>query len=86
MTRSTVELTGIASLAEAYDRFQEALGLPAQFGRNLDALWDWLRTDVAGPLTIVWSRRHGLGREGDRLLRLLEDLARERKDVSLRLD
>jgi ribonuclease inhibitor len=81
-----VDLTGIGSLAEAYDRFQRTLELPDHFGRNLDALWDALTTDVAGPFAIVWSGSHALGADGERLRTLLEELGQRRKDVSLRLD
>jgi ribonuclease inhibitor len=81
-----VDLSGIASLAEAYDRFQQALNLPQHFGRNLDALWDALSTDVAGPFAIRWTGGRALGADGERLKELLAELARQRKDVTLRLD
>lgn len=54
---------------------------------NLDALWDVLRTDIAGPLEIVWrptaAVRTALGTDFERLRRLLRDLAHARADVTL---
>jgi hypothetical protein len=39
----------IHSLDDLYDQISTRLSLPAHFGRNLDALWDVLSTDVEGP-------------------------------------
>ena len=51
--RST--LNGLQSLDGLYDQLTKQLKLPAHFGRNLDALWDVLSTDVEGPIEIVWK-------------------------------
>ena len=37
-----IDLTGIGNRSELHDRLQEALPLPAWYGRNLDALYDCL--------------------------------------------
>lgn len=36
-----------------YERLEQELNLPDDFGRNLDALWDSLSSDVDGPFEIV---------------------------------
>ena len=80
-------LTDIRSLDRLYDELARQLGFPQHFGRNLDALWDVLTTDVEGPLTIVWENpelaQAGLGDDYARLLALLEDAAAERGDMTL---
>ncbi|MCK7468404.1 MAG: barstar family protein [Desulfosudis oleivorans] len=45
----------IRSLDDLYDQLASRLSLPAHFGRNLDALWDVLSTDIEGPFEIVWK-------------------------------
>lgn len=83
-------LHDIHTLAQFYDQLQRQLALPAHFGRNLDALWDALSTDVAGPFEIVWrgaqQSRASLGADYDKLLALLGELAGERDDFTLKLE
>lgn len=49
-----------AELVEATDKAEflalvgEALGFPAHYGQNLDALWDCL-TDLRTPTALVWT-------------------------------
>ncbi|MBI3706297.1 MAG: barstar family protein [Proteobacteria bacterium] len=79
----TLDLPGI------YARLARDLGFPAYFGNNLDALWDVLTTDIAGPVEIVW---HGadmscvrLGPSCRKLIATLRDVERARPDFRLRL-
>ena len=77
----------IHSLADLYDRLASGLSLPEHFGSNLDALWDVLSTDVAGPFAIRWQHaaasRKSMGRDFRRAVKLLQDLERERDDFTL---
>lgn len=77
------------TLDAIYTAFQRQLNLPAHFGRNLDALYDALRADVAGPVEIVWTdhawARAKLGPDYDRLLTTLRDVENEREDFTLAL-
>jgi ribonuclease inhibitor len=70
-----------------YSALQRQLDLPASFGRNLDALWDALTTDVAGPFEIVWKdhawARAKLGPDYDRLITTLREVENERADFRL---
>ena len=44
----------LPNAAAAYRRFGEALGAPAYFGHNPDALWDLLSEHGGEPIEIVW--------------------------------
>jgi ribonuclease inhibitor len=73
-----------------YSALQDQLDLPRHFGRNLDALYDVLTGDVAGPVEIVWKEhawaRPKLGADYDRLLTTLRDVENEREDFHLILN
>jgi NAD(P)-dependent dehydrogenase (short-subunit alcohol dehydrogenase family)/RNAse (barnase) inhibitor barstar len=72
---------GLAGRQEAFERIGMAVGLAPGSIRNLDALYDVLRTDVAGPIELVWRHASGVGL--DAVLRVLQDVADERDDVRL---
>ena len=79
-------LRDIRTLAGFYDELARQLAFPAHFGRNLDALWDVLTGEVAGPFEIVWEgsaqAQVNLGEDYDRLVALLDVLAAERDDFT----
>ena len=74
----------IRSLEEFYDVISMKLSLPGYFGRNLDALWDVLTTDVKGPVEIIWEdsavSKQAMGPIYDRVSALLADVQKERAD------
>jgi ribonuclease inhibitor len=77
----------IRSLDAFYDEVARQLDLPAYFGRNLDALWDVLTTDIAGPVEIVWEQaevsRQAMGEAFDRVADVLQAVAEERDDFQV---
>lgn len=79
-----------ATMDAVYEALQRQLDLPAHFGRNLDALWDALTKDVAGPVEIVWrdyaTARAHIGPPLDRLADVLRDAAAERPDLRVRIE
>ncbi len=87
----TVVLDGsLSSVGQVRDRLVRDLGLPIWTGRNVDALWDALTTEAAGPFTIVWrnhleAEKH-LGSDYQRLVKLFRDVAAERPDARIVLD
>lgn len=86
MTRCV--LVGPYVSAEAiYVDLARQLGLPGHFGANLDALWDALTRDVAGPVEILWpdfpAAQEALGDAADRIRETLEEVAAERRDVAV---
>ncbi|BBF84092.1 RNAse inhibitor [Aquitalea magnusonii] len=88
MPVTVCQLQHITSLEQFYDEITYQLHLPAHFGRNLDALYDTLSSDVRGPYEIVWRNteqsRHMLGADlYATLLEILQSVAEERGDVTL---
>jgi ribonuclease inhibitor len=87
--RCVLEGERLGTVAAVYDALEAQLGLPAHFGRNLDALWDALTTDVPGPIEIVWrgsaASRAALGPEFDRVLDVLRAAEAARKDLTVTL-
>ena len=88
--RCTLNGKTIGSLDDLYDRISILIDLPEHFGRNLDALWDVLSTDVEGPFEIIWKNAHdskkSMGKDFDRVLKLLRDLEKERDDFKLKVN
>lgn len=70
-------------------RLARDLGFPAHFGHNLDALFDVLTTDLAGPLLIRWRltarAAAALGPDLVPLRRTLEEAAAERDDLTVEI-
>ncbi|PKN51311.1 MAG: barnase inhibitor [Deltaproteobacteria bacterium HGW-Deltaproteobacteria-13] len=88
--RCTLNGKAIRSLDDLYDQLAVGLSLPKYFGRNLDALWDVLATDVEGPFEIVWNHadksRKVLGDDFDQVLELFQELEKERDDFELKIE
>lgn len=85
---TTVTLTAAHDTMDAiYSALHDQLDLPRHFGRNLDALYDVLTADVAGPVEIVWKEhawaRPKLGADYDRLITTLREIESEREDFRL---
>jgi ribonuclease inhibitor len=79
----------IQSLADFYDQISSLMKLPAHFGRNLDALRDVLAADMEGPFEINWlhadNSRKLMGKDFDRVVKLLRELEEERDDFQLKI-
>lgn len=88
--RYTLDGNKIKSLADFYDRISSLMKLPAHFGRNLDALWDVLAADMEGPFEINWlhadNSRKLMGKDFDRVVKLLHELEEERDDFQLKIE
>lgn len=85
----SVELDGrrMDSRSIAWAYLKEALGLPAYFGSNLDALADCLgeMRDVSITLTYPHAMRNNLREYGDKIIRVFETEAQNRKDFFFRI-
>jgi ribonuclease inhibitor len=72
--------------AAAHDRLACQLGLPAWYGRNLDALYDMLTGHIAPcHLVLIHESRmlEQLGGYGERLMDTLRDAAEETPGITL---
>ncbi len=82
--RCTIAGRHVLSLELFYDEIARQLDFPAYFGRNLDALYDVLSTDLEGPLEMVWEdasvSQTRMGKDFLRLREVLEQVASERDD------
>jgi len=80
----------IRSLDDLYDQLTKKLSFPDYFGRNLDALWDVLASDVEGPFEIVWkdagASKKSMGKSFERAVNLLKELETERDDFTFKLE
>lgn len=85
MPRAVISAETVRSMEDVYDVVAAALPLPDWFGRNLDALWDTLSTDVPGPFEIevqeTAALATALGPHYRPLLTVLRDIDAERDDV-----
>lgn len=86
--KCTLNGKNIQSLNDLYDELASQLSFPAHFGRNLDALWDVLSTDIEGPYEIEWKHadnsKKTMGQEFERVVKLLQELEEERDDFTLK--
>lgn len=87
VTRCLLNGRFIQSLEDLYDELSRCLRFPEYFGRNLDALYDVLSTDVEGPFEIVWEQadasKRGMGGDFEKVVALLRDLEAERSDFKI---
>ncbi|KPC52923.1 barstar family protein [Amantichitinum ursilacus] len=81
-------LINVRTVAEAYAQLVQQLEFPADFGYNLDALYDALTGSLEGPLRIVW--RDALAAKAafplhdfEDLLGVFNDAAGERDDLEI---
>jgi ribonuclease inhibitor len=88
--RCTLNGNTLSSLNDFYDRISTLKDMPEHFGRNLDALWDVLSTDIEGPFEIIWKNADAsqklMGRDFHRVVKLLRDLEEDRPDFKLKID
>jgi ribonuclease inhibitor len=86
----TLNGNAMHSLDDFYDRISTLKDMPQHFGRNLDALRDVLSTDVEGPFEIIWKNAEAskkfMGKDFDRVVKLLRNLEEERNDFKLKID
>jgi ribonuclease inhibitor len=77
----------IHSLDEFYNEIALHFNFPDYFGRNLDALWDLLTTDIKGPVELIWEEsatsKKSMGKDFTRVSALLQDIEKQREDFTV---
>ena len=90
MKRCILRGNTLHSSDDVYDELTKQLSLSHYFGRNLDALWDVLSTDIEGPFEIVWKQasasRKSMGKDFTRMMDVLRRLETVREDFTLTVE
>ncbi len=77
----------IRSMEDFYTEVSRELKFPEHFGRNLDALWDVLTADIAGPIHLIWDdsavSQQSMGKDFDKICALLKNEKKERDDFQV---
>lgn len=74
-----IEIDGssISTEAEFHSKISAALNLPSYYGKNLDALFDVLSSDVERPVVLIWKYSSiSKERMGDSFERIIDVLRR----------
>ena len=75
-----IDLSGVSSREELFDRIEDGLDLPVYFGKNLDALHDMLsHSDIVLELCGIDELKEKLGGYAEALCEMLHDTEEESK-------
>jgi ribonuclease inhibitor len=89
MPLTRIEFVNVHAPIDFYEQVEAQLDIDETLSRNLDALYDLLSADVAGPIELVWHEsafsRTALGDWYAQVLDVLQAVVTERSDVSLSL-
>lgn len=67
----------IANEADFHREIAEVVGFGEHYGRNLDALWDTLSSDVERPVVLIWQNANvSSDRLGDTFDKIVDILSR----------
>lgn len=90
MTEVLLDGRKFDNLEQIHIFLQEVLDMPDFYGRNLDALWDFLTGIIEIPLTIRWinlkESETKLGEDCQRLLQLFREVEEEIDDFQLKVE
>lgn len=80
MNYKLIDLSGVTSREELFDKIEDGLDLPVYFGKNLDALHDMLsHSDIVLEICGIDELRGSLGGYADALCEMLRDTEAESK-------
>lgn len=86
MKHITLDCTLMTDPDSLHDLFAQALEFPADYGRNLDALYSTLRTYPALELTLENASAIGkMFRYGDNLLLAIQDATKDNPELTVLL-
>ncbi len=85
--RAEIDGREIASEQDFHKILASRLDFPTYYGRNLDALWDTLTTDIERPIHLVWwhsgASRELMPNEFERIVAVLRRIEQQDKDWEL---
>ena len=77
----------VESIDQLHSELTRIFDFPDYYGANLDALYDCLSGDIALPLRIIWINynitRLKLGKDAEKVLKVMKDFAKEEPDFTL---
>jgi ribonuclease inhibitor len=80
----------VERLDQLHSELSRSLDFPDYYGANLDALYDCLSGDIALPLRIIWKNynitRLKLGKDAEKVLKVMKDFAKEEPDFTLEVE
>ncbi len=89
MTEFLIDGNTVTSISIFHDIVSVQGRFPSYYGRNFDAFWDCLTTDVEGPINFIWrNHEHSkkcLGRDFNKIINLLKKAVVDRGDMNLDL-
>lgn len=89
MTNFDLDGKSIMSITTFHLVVAEQGGFPSYYGKNFDAFWDCMTTDVEGPITFTWKNHklsmESMGKDFDTIILLLENISTERGDLTINL-
>jgi len=78
----------IHSESDFHKKISEAFEFSDYYGKNLDALWDYLSTEVERPVSLIWKdselSKKFMGDDFDKLAKLLDRVVKQ--DIEWGLD
>lgn len=87
MKKLLIDAAKIRTAAAFYAELDKCVKLPAHFGNNLDALFDFLTTDLSGGLEVHWQNFAAYTAEEKKQMngirQVLEDAGAERQEIRL---
>ncbi|MFO1470734.1 MAG: barstar family protein [Turneriella sp.] len=87
MKKLHIDAAKIRTAAAFYAELDKCVTLPAHFGNNLDALFDFLTTELAGGLEVHWQNFAAYTAEEKKQMngirQVLEDAGAERPEIRL---
>jgi len=80
----------VERLDQLHSELARIFDFPDYYGANLDALYDCLSGDIALPLRIIWKNynitRSKLGKDVEKVLKVMKDFAKEEPDFTLEVE
>jgi len=90
MRKIVFDSSHVESIDQLHSELSRSLDFPDYYGANLDALYDCLSGDVALPLRIIWKNynitRLKLGKDAEKVLKVMKDFAKEEPDFTLEVE
>lgn len=90
MKKVVFDSSHVETIAELHNELARLLDFPDYYGANLDALYDCLSGEMELPLTLVWKNyrmtKMKLGKDADKVLKVMKDFAREDPDFTIKVE